>query len=93
MEERGNDVTATFPPRNRRPAYASAVAPGMTATAIGHMLKKIFAASDALRRHADSRRRHWRLGGLRKYRNDSPPAINTRVAVNTDIKILFTMAF
>ena len=62
--ERGCEIT--FSARNQRSSYASEVAPGMTASAIGHMLKKIFAASDALRRHADSRRRHWRLGGLTK---------------------------
>src|SRR5262252_4952533 len=72
MEECGNDVTVTFSARNQRPAYASEVAPGMTATAIGHMAKKVFAASDALRSHRDSRRRHWRLSGFTKILKRQP---------------------
>jgi len=31
--------------------------------------------------------------GLRKHRNDSPPIIDTTITVNTNIRILFTMAF
>ena len=93
MEECGNDVTATFSARNQRPAYASEVAPGMAATAIGHMLKKVFAASNALRVMGTLAGDTGAWEGLRKHRNDSPPIIDTTITVNTNIRILFTMAF